>query len=346
MVDNYYFNSKTLRRLRRVIGKVFKLTEPDLKLGQLDYAEFGYETNLRGEYFQQYLYDKINGKEPFLLTRFGCGVLLGAIDYVNRPSISNIYKYLTHKTDCVGINKYTGEALYVGDGFYPIDKASIYKFGSLIYSILPQIDILASIMKQETYFDNIYKKDLKRCAFEDMEPWRWKSPWTSALKGKKVLVIHPFVTSIRYQYDKYWNKISHIGSGGGYLFGNEDVMPYFELELIRAVQSKNISNNPYDQYESWFDALEFLKGEIDKKKDFDIAILGCGAYGMPLGAYIKMKGKQAIHMGGALQYLFGIKSKRGDEIEDIRKLYNEHWIRPLPEDIPQNYMKMENGCYW
>ena len=45
-----------------------------------------------------------------------------------------------------------------------------------------------------------------------------------------------------------------------------------------------------------------------------VALLGCGAYGMPLGAFIKdgLK-KPAIHVDGVLQLLFEIKGKRWDE---------------------------------
>lgn len=47
--------------------------------------------------------------------------------------------------------------------------------------------------------------------------------------------------------------------------------------------------------------------------DYDIVLLGCGAYGFPLAAYAKRRGKQAIHMGGSLQLLFGIKGKRWED---------------------------------
>ena len=46
------------------------------------------------------------------------------------------------------------------------------------------------------------------------------------------------------------------------------------------------------------------------KIDFDTAIIGCGAYGFPLAAKLKAAGKQAFHMGGATQLLFGIKGSR------------------------------------
>jgi len=27
-------------------------------------------------------------------------------------------------------------------------------------------------------------------------------------------------------------------------------------------------------------------------------------------------------------------------------MFNEHWVRPLPEETPQNHIKVEDGCYW
>ena len=44
--------------------------------------------------------------------------------------------------------------------------------------------------------------------------------------------------------------------------------------------------------------------------DFEIAIIGAGAYGLPLGAFIKKIGRQAIHLGGATQILFGVRRAR------------------------------------
>ena len=77
-------------------------------------------------------------------------------------------------------------------------------------------------------------------------------------------------------------------------------------------------------------------------KVFDIAIIGCGAYGMPLAAYCKQIGKKAVHLGGATQLLFGIKGKRWDNYS----LYNDYWVRPLESETPRNAGKIESGCYW
>lgn len=54
-------------------------------------------------------------------------------------------------------------------------------------------------------------------------------------------------------------------------------------------------------YETWFDALNDMKSKI-KEIDFDIAIIGAGAYGMFLAQYVKTLGRQAIHGGGQLNF--------------------------------------------
>ena len=81
--------------------------------------------------------------------------------------------------------------------------------------------------------------------------------------------------------------------------------------------------------------------------DFDIALLGCGSYGLPLCDYIKIKlNKSAVYIGGGLQLYFGIKGKRWEGSEDITKFYNEYWTRPTTEETPTTSTMVEGGCYW
>jgi len=51
-------------------------------------------------------------------------------------------------------------------------------------------------------------------------------------------------------------------------------------------------------------------------------------------------------MGGALQIFFGIMGNRWLNRERVTILQNEHWIRPVNEDMPINSKLCENGCYW
>jgi hypothetical protein len=71
-----------------------------------------------------------------------------------------------------------------------------------------------------------------------------------------------------------------------------------------------------------------MKAEVSER-DFDIALLACGAFGHPLCAHIKSIGRKAVYMGGELQLMFGVYGDRwvGNPV------INEHWIRPLKEDV-------------
>ena len=167
----------------------------------------------------------------------------------------------------------------------------------------------------------------------DITPLRHTHPWSIALEGKKVLIVHPFEETIISQYKQR-----------EFLFEDKRMLPAFELKTLKAVQSIVGTKT---EYKDWFEALDYMKGKIEAI-DFDIAILGCGAYGMPLAAHIKRMGKQAIHFGGETQTLFGIKGKRWEDTiyNYHNKFYNEYWVRPANTEKPQDANKMENGAYW
>jgi hypothetical protein len=92
-----------------------------------------------------------------------------------------------------------------------------------------------------------------------------------------------------------------------------------------------------------------MKDEMDKIS-YDIALIGCGAYGFPLSAHAKRTGHKAVHLGGALQLLFGINGKRWDKFYntdyDYSTLPNDYWISPGDDFKPKTFEKVEDGCYW
>lgn len=105
-------------------------------------------------------------------------------------------------------------------------------------------------------------------------------------------------------------------------------------------------------FKDWFEALRKMEDDIDKL-DFDIAIIGCGAYGLPLAAHIKQSGRKAIHLGGVTQILFGIKGKRWENpVQKMCKygyypdLMNEYWVRLVESEKPRTANQVEGGCYW
>jgi len=125
------------------------------------------------------------------------------------------------------------------------------------------------------------------------------------------------------------------------LFERKDILPQFELKTLKAVQS--IAGQSCG-FSSWFDALEYMYQQA-ASIDFDIAIIGCGAYAFPLACKLKKIGRSTITMCGATQILFGIKGRRWEN-STISKFYNNAWVSPSREEIPVDYKKIEDGCYW
>jgi|APSaa5957512535_1039671.scaffolds.fasta_scaffold12352_3 hypothetical protein len=220
--------------------------------------------------------------------------------------------------------------MFKWSGFFPVNDDTINSFSQIYKNDLKIIDILVSWRLEEKLINEI-KSQTKKIKLEELEPYLSKDPWSKYLKGKKVLVIHPFDETIKKQY---LNRKK--------LFLNKDVLPKFELITIKAILSLSGENK---NFRHWFEALDYMKNEINNK-EFDIALIGCGAYGLPLAAHVKRIGKIGIHMGGCLQILFGIKGKRWDNHKIISNLYNVNWVRPSEEDKPLSYKKVEDGCYW
>ena len=195
-------------------------------------------------------------------------------------------------------------------------------------SSIKQIDLLGSWVEGENKYKQ-YFPQVKVCELIMLEPYFAPNPWTSALEGKKVLVIHPFSKLIEDQYSKKRTLI----------FDNKNILPEFELKTLKTPIT--YPGNGL-KFQNWFEILDNLT-DCALDMDFEIAVIGCGAYGMPLAARLKKAGKKSIHLGGSVQILFGIKGKRWDEIKEFRKLYNKFWIYPSKEKV---YKNVEDGCYW
>jgi hypothetical protein len=222
--------------------------------------------------------------------------------------------------------------MFISAGFFPCDDTNIRRFSAMIIQDMKLLDILGSWRIEERFLEKYYPK-AKRVKLNNLEPYLQDSPWSVILQNKNVLVIHPFNETIESQY--------HLNREN--LFNNPNVLPTFRsLQTIKAVQTIVGTRS---RFENWFDALNYMKSEIDKK-DFDVAIIGCGAYGFPLAAHVKRMGKKSIHLGGATQILFGIKGKRWLDDKNFDNIINEHFVFPSDADKVNNYQLMEGGAYW
>lgn len=228
------------------------------------------------------------------------------------------------------------KALCSNAGFFPYNIDLGFKYYKRMLKDMPEIDILGSYIYQEKYVKPFLTSVKKRVTLDGFyAPFLWRNPWTKALKDKRVLVVHPFVESIRYQYENNRTK----------LWDDSNVLPEFkELLTLKAVQS--IADAKDQPYKDWFEALKYMEDEISKL-DFDIAIIGCGAYGMCLAAHVKRMGKVAIHLAGWTQMLFGVYGNRWlKDQPEYAKFINKYWIRPNENEKPKGADLVENGCYW
>jgi hypothetical protein len=294
------------------------------------------------------VYNLLATGKPCMIARFGTTELTCLVNYVavhkKAPFIKKYLEYITGYCGTPWWNESHFQTMSLWSGIFPPSQDTAERFSQRYMEDIPLIDLLACHQYTECHMP--LRDDIKRVQLEMLYPFFVERPWTRILKGKKVLVIHPFEETIKTQYGK--RKL---------IFKNEDILPDFELKTLKAVQTVA---NTKSEFKDWFEALHWMENEINKI-DFDIAIIGCGAYGLPLAAHIKRMGKQAIHMGGGTQLMFGILGNRWVKQYPSRKvlhyrdaninldytpLFNSDWIYPLDCDTIKNAQVVEGACYW
>jgi hypothetical protein len=259
----------------------------------------------------------IQDRRPFLASRLGWmeSYALGLWDTGQAVEQSFIEKLRRHA------------------GVFPPTKQNFESFCSIYLDAVREIDLLG--LMQNPYYKKLVDKYIPEaftCGLGSLEPYLNTVPWSRSLKGMRVLVVHAFADSIARQYRE----------NRGHLFSDPQVLPEFELQCLKAPQTMLGETAGFC---CWSEALADLKKRVDAL-DYDVAIIGCGAYGLPLGAHIKQVGKVAIHFGGAVQLLFGISGQRWRDKPEFRAIMRNHWISPSESERPPGWEKIEEGCYW
>lgn len=293
------------------------------------------------------IYQLLATGKPCMVARFGSTELNCVVNYLSIRQHARGQRSLLHYIQGRGGDWWwsprTAHTMCNNSGFFPSTPDMLSRFAERMLEDIPEVDILGSWQKNEAEVYAYMKPEVFRTKLLLLEPYWAPQPWTRALRGKRVLVVHPFAALIEKQYRE----------ARTLLFSNPDVLPEFELHTLKAVQSLGGEDNGFSD---WFDALHHMEQQMDNTP-YDIAIIGCGAYGFPLAAHAKRTGHQAIHLGGATQLMFGIKGRRweiptygvkqwgiGEGI--YLKLFNEHWVRAGEEDTPKTAERVENACYW
>lgn len=331
----YSFPIKILHRITGELRRIYEIMHP----GCIPITNRIIDSDIASSI----IYEHLSTDKPCMIARYGGAELYSATNYLGvQKGWKGIWNFICAKQDPWWWIKGRLKDLSNNAGFFPIQEWAINQYAELLLTDTRDLDVLASYWQKEYLVKDLIKH-LPTISLFLLEPWFSKCPWTRYLEGKKVLVVHPFTEQIEDQYYNYRDK----------LFDNPMILPNFNLKTVKAVQSIGGKSN---EFATWFDALNYMKAEIDKV-DYDICIIGCGAYGFHLAAHVKRMGKKAIHMGGVTQMLFGIKGNRWEDpeycIPEIgiskgfyKQLFNEYWVKPWDIYRPQNAETVEGACYW
>lgn len=287
------------------------------------------------------IYNMLMSDKPCMIARYGAFELTTIVNYLSLKSNEHsIVKFIRGEQEQWWWNKKNLRFMQSNAGFFPSNPQSAERFCKLMLEDCKNVDMLGCWQKKEVLMEPYMEKHV---CFDLalLEPYWYDRPWTRSLRNKDVLVIHPFAELILKQYEKRKK-----------LFASEDILPDFKsIKTIKAVQSIGGLSG----FKDWFDALDWMKMEMDKCK-YDVVLIGCGAYGFPLAAYAKRTGHKAVHWGGSLQLYFGIKGNRWSSEKpyldkysrfiNMKGLFNDAWVKPDETMKPLTADSVENACYW
>lgn len=293
--------------------RVFHRWRPPLRLGGTPVLPL----EGTGEWLRRRILSLKEGGFPFLMARFA-GSELGVLNGAEQMRL--------------GLRKDFKEsarwAISVRAGIRPTDRETLLGWASLYERTLRQADGVASYgVHMEDYF---YRKLCQGKAVltgEGTEPLQ--TFWSSALKGMRVMVVSPFAEEMKSQYGR---KELLFPEG-------TEVLPEMELLFVKPP----VTLGDVDPGRSY---IEMARDSLQEfgRVDFDIALVSAGGYAPLYLLKAREMGKSAIHVGGALQTMFGILGKRWDGRPHVARFVNEHWIRPAEKPLGCEYI--DGGAYW
>tara|TARA_Y100000816_G_C26103842_1_gene585853 strand:- start:2562 stop:3428 length:867 start_codon:yes stop_codon:yes gene_type:complete len=227
-------------------------------------------------------------------------------------------------------------------GIYANNITLIKNFLDIYLDATKNGDILSCFTMYQHVENQKYlseKYNLQKIFSRSIEPWyacmENVKPWTLDLYDKKVLIISPFTDSFQKQIKNNFK-----------IFKDKEIFHSEQKFHFYKCYQTSAGNHIHS---SWLETFTIMCNDI-KKLDFDIAMLGCGGYGLPLCDYIKRKlNKSAIYIGGGLQLMFGVMGKRWENREDWKQIIAENkcnFIRPSGDEIIKSKHLLEGGCYW
>ena len=219
-------------------------------------------------------------------------------------------------------------------GFFPVESQSFSSWNATMRKAIQAMDYLCE-WQQDPFLAayegqlvarispssrNIPMRALGKSILPQIAPYRW-------------LVISPFTQTMQQQLPRL--PLIHDPAGA---WAVDWGALQNRCRFLRCPLQWHLQPSPYS---SWEEGLEDLACRA-LAEEFDVALIGAGAWSLPLAARIKKSGRSAIHTGGETQLLFGIKGSRWHHDD----FYNSAWVSVLPEETPRERHRIDDGCYW
>jgi len=266
----------------------------------------------------------IRSGQPFVAGKIGTAELL-ALEFHDRRI----------RIPCLGLGwRRSARRLATNAGFFPLSKRAFVRWNVIMRKAISQMDFICAWQGDEflkTYESRLIASLNPKATIVGLESVGMSM--LPEIASSRWLVISPFVDSMRAQLPRL-GEVHHNSARQGIDWKKISK----NCRFLRCPLHWHLAASPFS---SWKEGLDRL-AEAAAVEDFDVALIGAGAWSLPLAARIKQTGRSAIHTGGETQLIFGIRGKRWDDYN----FYNSAWISPSPEETPQANQKIDDGCYW
>lgn len=285
-----------------------------------------------------YIKNKLENNQPFLIPRVAgiennyavfCNMLMNDKFKQHAPTM---LEYLNKNKDKMknnaGIKLTTMESIQKYSQLYleSFKNCDLYAgwapFDAVYNAYITSNQVIEQVFQKETVYSEVF----------DVYHFIYSTPWTFALRGKRLLFISSFAESIQ-------SKINDRKE----IYG-VDLFPDCEIMTILPPQTQGDE----DSEEFDVELIKFTEKLDEIKDNYDVALVSCGGYGNLVCSHIYKSGKSAIYVGGVLQMYWGILGSRWfkNRPDVIRLFLNKLWTRPKDSEKPKNHEKIENSCYW
>lgn len=319
-------------KMRLILYNWYRSVERKLQklLGQDEsFSSVRFMRHLPKSAYTQHLMQKLMEMESFLILRFGL------YEY------QLCYQFLEKQNGLrTGYSEFLREHILMDAGLIGYNDSSFDRYAEYVIGNLREADVMAYWRNypEQQIFKGFYNESVKHINVDDLYPFPFFHQnesvlWQRSLKDKIVLIVTSFPETIKRQY---MNR-KHIWSNA------DEILPQFYLIIYPAV----CTNGGFadDRFHDWEAAVDFMVEEI-LRYTFDIALISCGGYGLPLAIRLKKAGRRVIQWGACYQLWFGILGGRWASIPEVEAYRNDYWVFPLESETPPFSDKVNNCAYW